>query len=178
MIVLRQTVMGDIPELRDVELDAGQMFRTIGLDVIADHDPTAAEVIAGHVQDATAWTAELGSVVAGCAFASVVDGEGHLDQVSVRRAAGGRGLGRLLIDQVCRWAAGHGHDALTLTTFVGVPWNGPYYERLGFRVLDDADCGPQLREIREQERRAGIDVAPRTAMRLLLADWVAPESAP
>jgi GNAT superfamily N-acetyltransferase len=174
VIVIRRSVMGDISELRDVEVDAGQMFRSVGLDVVAEDDPPTAEAIAEHIGRATAWTAVLDSAVAGYVLASVVDGEGHLDQVSVRRAAAGRGIGSRLIDQVCRWAAGEGYDAVSLTTFVEVPWNGPYYERLGFRALEDASCGPQLMAIRQAERRSGIEAAPRTAMRIRLTEWVSP----
>lgn len=176
MILIRPSVLTDIPELRDVEVDAGQIFRQVNLDTIADHEPPEAEFIGDHVRSGTAWTAELDSVVAAYALASEVDGEGHLEQVSVRRAAAGHGIGRLLIDRVCRWAAGQGYDALTLTTFVELPWNGPYYARLGFRALEDASCGAQLQAIRQKERRAGVEVAPRSAMRLLLTDWVSPES--
>lgn len=55
--------------------------------------------------------------------------------------------------------------ALTLTTFPDVPWNAPYYARLGFRVLADGDVGPQLRRIRAHEAELGLDRWPRVAMR-------------
>lgn len=168
-MVVRPAVDEDIPVLQDVEIDAGRLFREAGLGVIADDDPPEASVLAGHVARGTAWTAELDSTVVGYAIASVVDGEGHLDQVSVRRAVAGRGIGRLLIDEVCRWAVAQGYDALTLTTFSDVPWNGPYYARLGFEVLPADRWGPELETIRRRERLAGIDVAPRIAMRLPLA---------
>jgi hypothetical protein len=59
-------------------------------------------------------------------------------------------------------------DALTLTTYSEVPWNGPYYERLGFRYLapEEQRCG--LRAIRERERQAGLDAWPRAAMSRVL----------
>lgn len=168
MILVRPAVIDDIVELRDIEVDAGQMFRQIGMGGIADDEPPDPSVLAEHIRGQTAWVCELDSVVVGYAIASVVDGEGHLDQVSVRRAAAGRGIGRLLLDEVCRWATRQGYEALTLTTFRDVPWNGPYYERLGFRELPAGHWGVQLRAIRHSEQLAGIDVAPRIAMRLLL----------
>lgn len=174
MIVVRPSAPDDIPLLQDVEIDAGQLFHEVDLGTIADSDPPSASTLAEHIRDGTAWTAEVDLGVAGYAVASVVDGEGHLDQVSVRRAAAGQGIGRLLIDAVCRWAARQGHDAVTLTTFSEVAWNGPYYERLGFRELPVDAWGPELAAIRLRERLAGIDVAPRIAMRLLLTDWVTP----
>jgi GNAT superfamily N-acetyltransferase len=166
VVVVRPSVAGDIAELQAVEVDAGQLFRAVGLDSVADDDPPDAADLAAHIAAGTAWTAMLDSLVVGYAVASVVDGEGHLDQVSVRRSAAGRGIGRLLIDQVCRWAAAQGHHAVTLTTFAEVAWNGPYYRRLGFAPIDDTDCGPELQAIRARERRAGIEVSPRIAMRL------------
>ncbi|MEM9655012.1 MAG: GNAT family N-acetyltransferase [Actinomycetota bacterium] len=168
MIVIRESTLDDIPELQDIEVDAGELFRLVGLDTIADDDPPGASTLAQHINVGTAWTAELDSVVTGYALASEVDGMGHLDQVSVRRAGAGRGIGRLLIDQVCLWATGRGYDALTLTTFVDVPWNGPYYERLGFQRVPASGYGPQLERIRRLEGAAGLDVAPRAVMRLPL----------
>lgn len=55
--------------------------------------------------------------------------------------------------------------ALTLTTFSDVPWNRPYYERLGFRVLDEVELSPGLRRIRREEAQRGLDRWGRVAMR-------------
>jgi hypothetical protein len=38
-----------------------------------------------------------------------------------------------------------GFDALTLTTDQVLPWNAPYYERLGFSTIADAHLSPELR---------------------------------
>jgi hypothetical protein len=46
-----------------------------------------------------------------------------------------------------------------------VPWNGPYYARLGFRELSEAERGPELTELMAQEERHGLDPAERIAMR-------------
>ena len=48
------------------------------------------------------------------------------------------------------WAARQGLPAMTLVTFRGVPWNAPYYERLGFRELAAPEVTPGL-----AARRAG-----------------------
>ena len=55
--------------------------------------------------------------------------------------------------------------ALTLLTFRDVAWNGPYYERLGFRALGDDELGPGLRALRDAEPAKGLDPAQRVAMR-------------
>lgn len=63
------------------------------------------------------------------------------------------------------WARGRGATALTLTTFVDVAWNGPYYQRCGFRYLADHEITPGLRAIRAAEAEHGLDRWPRAAMR-------------
>ena len=54
--------------------------------------------------------------------------------------------------------------SLTLTTYVEVPWNGPYYERLGFRYLAPTrrhrDCVPSG----THECALGLDAWPRACM--------------
>jgi hypothetical protein len=54
---------------------------------------------------------------------------------------------------------------LTLTTFTHVPWNAPYYERLGFRPLPEAELTPGLVAIRQNEAAHGLDRWPRLSMR-------------
>jgi GNAT superfamily N-acetyltransferase len=141
-------------------------FVDIGLDSIAGDEPTSTALLRTHIDASTAWVAvdDIDRIV-GAAWASIVDGEGHLDQLSVAVDTGRRGVGRALIEQVCTWAAAEGLDAVTLTTFRDVPFNGPFYERCGFRVIDPDLYGPQLAAIRQLECDRGIDVVPRVAMR-------------
>jgi GNAT superfamily N-acetyltransferase len=95
----------------------------------------------------------------------VVAGAGHIEQVSVDPRYGRRGIGRRLIGTAAEWARDQGLDELTLTTFAVVPWNAPYYERLGFTVIADREQSPELRGIRNLERARGLDGWPRVAMR-------------
>jgi hypothetical protein len=69
-----------------------------------------------------------------------------------------------LVAAVCDWARFQGYGAVTLTTFRDVAWNGPFYARMGFGVLDDLT--PGLQAIRDHERAIGDDdLGPRIAMR-------------
>ena len=43
-----------------------------------------------------------------------------------------QGVGTRLLDRACEWARGQGYDAITLTTFADIAWNGPFYARRGF----------------------------------------------
>ena len=165
-VQIRLAQLGDVARMQAIEVDAGDTFRTIGLNSIADDDPPTAELLAAHIDSGTAWIAESGEGLGvGYAIASMVDGEGHLDQVSTIAEAAGYGIGRQLIDQACNWTLANEMPSITLTTFRDVPWNGPYYRRLGFVELPEARWGPELTALVASERRAGIEVLPRIAMR-------------
>jgi hypothetical protein len=45
--------------------------------------------------------------------------------------------------------------ALTLTTFRDVPWNAPYYARLGFEVFAREHWGPAMRQRVAREAAGG-----------------------
>jgi hypothetical protein len=59
---------------------------------------------------------------------------------------------------------------VTLTTFRDVPWNAPYYARLGFAVIDEAYFDERLREVFAREVRIGLPVERRCAMQMTLGD--------
>ena len=95
---------------------------------------------------------------------NTVDGRAHLATLGVHPAHGRRGVGSRLLAAACELSSDLGRRAITLTTFVDVPWNAPWYSGRGFTVLPPDRWGPELRDVWESERSAGILVAPRTAM--------------
>ncbi|WP_344320274.1 GNAT family N-acetyltransferase [Streptomyces macrosporus] len=157
---------GDLPVLRDVERAAGLCFRDLGMDAVADDEPPSLETLRAYAERGGLWVAADGDDrPVAYLMAEPVDGHIHVEQVSVHPDSARRGIGRALIDHLARWAAARGGRALTLTTFAEVPWNAPYYERCGFRRLDDAELTPGLREIRRREAEHGLDRWPRVCMR-------------
>lgn len=89
-------------------------------------------------------------------FAHVLElgGCAHLEQLAVRPAAGRRGHGRALVEAALAEAARRGYDRLTLRTYADVPWNGPFYARLGFVESEpDTDL---LRDLLGEEARLGL----------------------
>jgi len=149
-----------------IEVAAGQMFAAVGMDFVAEDDPGTVEELLPYVRDGRAWVVDGpgGSPVA-YLIADWVDGNAHVEQVSVDPAHAGRGLGASLVEHVAQWARERGAPALTLTTYTEVAWNGPYYERLGFRRLADGEITPGLRAVRAAEAAHGLDRWPRAAMR-------------
>lgn len=91
-------------------------------------------------------------------YAHVLDLHGHLhlEQLDVADGYRRRGVGSALVQEVCRVATARGAREVTLLTFADVPWNAPFYARLGFRVL--AEPLPDfLRPLRDREIAVGLD---------------------
>jgi GNAT superfamily N-acetyltransferase len=123
-------------------------------------------VLRGFQQDGRAWVYVDGADrPVAYLIASVVDDCAHVEQVSVHPDHARKRIGRALIDHLAGWARSRGASALTLTTFTEVAWNGPYYERLGFRRLSDAELSTGLRELRRAEAARGLDRWPRACLR-------------
>jgi ribosomal protein S18 acetylase RimI-like enzyme len=164
--MIRLTRSDELPALREVERAAGALFRVVGMDAIADHEPPSVEELALFQQDGRAWVAtDDTDQPVGYLLVDVVDGAAHVEQVSVHPSHARQGLGRTLLETAVLWAQQQALDAVTLTTFSDVPWNAPYYQRLGFRTLAEAEVSEGLRRIREQEAARGLDAWPRVSMR-------------
>lgn len=149
--------------LREIERAAGRRFADIGLDAVAGAEPTPADVLI-----AAARARHLLVGVDGhdrpCGFAlfGAIDGLAHLRELSVHPDHAGRRLGAALVEAVTAWAREAGLPALVLTTFREVPWNGPYYRRLGFSELPAEAQGPGIAAILAAE--AALGLAGRCAM--------------
>jgi len=147
----------EFPRLREIEFEADGMFAEVGIGPF-DNDESE-----NHLAQASAVLVAEDPAV-GFACVEIVDGAAHLWQLAVLPSQGRRGRGTALVTAVCDWAEAHGFEAVTLTTFRDVPWNGPFYERLGFEVVGEP--GPGLAAIRLHERAVGDDgFGPRVAMR-------------
>jgi predicted N-acetyltransferase YhbS len=151
--------------MQDVERASGSLFAAIGMDAVANDDPLPSTTLARYCAAGRAWVAADGERVAGYILVDIVDGHAHIEQVSVHPEFGRRGIGRALVEIVVVWARGQGMPSVTLLTFREVPWNAPYYARLGFQPLNDSALEPELRRLREHERAMGLDVGARCAMR-------------
>ncbi|ANN15469.1 acetyltransferase [Amycolatopsis orientalis] len=163
--MIRLAVPEDLPVLQDIERAAGEPFRALGMAAIADDDPPSLADLAAYQSAGRAWVCDDGEGPVAYLIAEVVDGHGHIEQVSVHPDHARKGLGRRLIDHAADWSAREGLAGLTLTTYAEVPWNAPYYSRLGFVTLGEGELTDGLRAIRAQEIARGLDAWPRVTMR-------------
>jgi GNAT superfamily N-acetyltransferase len=93
----------------------------------------------------------------------------HLAEIDVHPEHGRRGIGTQLVKAVCQWAVANGYRSVTLTTFREVPWNMPFYERLGFEEIPAGELTPALIAVIEEETNRGLDPDRRVPMRFVLA---------
>lgn len=116
---------------------------------------------AGHL-----WVALANDRPVGFAHVELIQRDAaHLEEIDVHPDHGRRGLGAKLVLHVCEWAASHGYQSVTLTTFRDLPWNMPFYARLGFGVVPPAQVPAALRAIVEDETRRGLDPLRRVVMK-------------
>jgi|RhiMethySRZTD1v2_1073278.scaffolds.fasta_scaffold24603_4 GNAT superfamily N-acetyltransferase len=163
---IRPARPGDLPYLGAIEARAGERF--VGLvpeEIKADN--VAPAVLADAAAAGRLFVAEAGNgaLVAFALLILLDDGTAHLEELDVLSEHGRRGVGSALVEVACGWAKAQGQPALTLTTYRDVPFNAPWYRRLGFQELGPERISPALRRVLDLEHAKGLDLAARIVMR-------------
>ena len=78
-------------------------------------------------------------------------------------------MGRALVAAVIEQARAMQLNSVTLTTFRDLPWNAPFYQRMGFVELTLAQADRHLRDALQAEITHGFPPERRCAMRLPLS---------
>jgi GNAT superfamily N-acetyltransferase len=111
------------------------------------------------------WVALADNSPVGFAHVQLIEpGAAHLDELDVHPNHGRRGLGTRLVAAVCEWATSERLERVTLTPTRDVPWNMPFYARLGFEVSPPEALTPALRVKVHEEERRGLDSKVRVVM--------------
>lgn len=163
--MIRAALVDDVCLLPDIERAADAVFVGEGMASIADGETMSIQDLLQYQRQGRAWvgTDNLDQPVA-YILLDLLEDVAHIEQVSVHPTHAGFGIGRQLIERAGEWARQQGCVALTLTTFADVPWNAPYYARLGFGIVPTNQLSPGLRGIRKHEAARGLDQWPRVAM--------------
>lgn len=163
---IRLARVTDIETLRAIERAAGQAFASIGYADVARHEPTRADDLRDAVTDGTLFVAVTPEdAPAGFLLCSPLDGGLYVRELAVHPDHAGHRLAVPLLQAAETLARQLDLSALTLTTFREVPWNAPYYLKLGFAILPIDEIGPELRIVIARQKAAGLDVANRVAMK-------------
>jgi GNAT superfamily N-acetyltransferase len=154
----------DVEWLPAIELAAARLLIGQAPDSVLN-ETTSLEVLRKAQREGHLWVALADDVPVGFAHVVVMDRDlAHLEEIDVHPEHGRRGLGTGLVLQVCHWAAAHGYTSVTLTTFRDVPWNMPFYARLGFTIVPPEQLSSSLRAVVEDETRRGLEPSRRVAM--------------
>lgn len=167
---IRLATKHDVSCIPEIERAAAKLFlaRTseLGLTPETFDRATSIEQLQYAEREGRLWIALTpGGLVVGFALVVIIDRFAHLEEVNVLPAHGRRGIGKALIRAVCKWALGKAIPAVTLSTFREVPWNGPFYKRMGFRIVDPRDVSSGHVELVRLEKERGLRTDLRVIMR-------------
>jgi predicted N-acetyltransferase YhbS len=163
MITLRDARADEIEVIQTIEHAAAGRFNAIGmfgLDDPADSEDVAEAIAARQV--VVACDGAGGPL--GYVRFRPLDEWAYIAQIDVLPSCAGRRIGAALLDEVSRRVAGDGLQGLVLSTFRDIPWNGPYYARLGFVEIPDAELSEALQAIRAEHISWGLDETRRVFM--------------
>ena len=152
-----------------IDEDAGSLFADIGLalgHLTPDHPFVRRERerwAAAIAEQRLYFACTSNEDLLGFVSFGTLDGQANLDQLAVRKHAMRRGVGRALLEHALHQNSGHA--ACWLTTYDHVAWNRAYYERHGFTVVREAECGPGMQAILREERACLPHPHQRVAMR-------------
>ncbi len=164
--MIRLATPQDIPLLPAIERAAAGLFPAADLPPALRGHTLSSDTLEAAQRERRLWVAVVGTEVAGFALASTSGPHAYLDEMDVHPAHARRGLGRALVGAVADAARRDGRRSLGLTTFRHLPWNAPFYARLGFRPVDESDLCSSLADALAHE--AALGLRQRVAMRLAL----------
>lgn len=161
---IRDARPGDEPALVAIDGRATALLASAGLPELLDAGAPGVEEFREAARQSAVLVAADGDDVLGFAIASPIDAMLHLHELGVDPAHGRRGIGSALVRAVSERAAGMGLAGVSLTTFRHVPFNAPFYARLGFRELRPQDAAAGLLAAFRAEIPAGIAASTRLIM--------------
>ena len=156
-----------------IEQSAGELFRGLGdLSWIADDGNMSVERHLELIRAGTSWVASgPRGQLAGFLCAMLLPATLHIVELAVGLETQRQGVGRCLMEHAISWAYSRHLSTITLTTFRDIPWNGPFYSSLGFKVLSAQQIDARLGRILREEAVNGMPRHRRCAMRLDLDEW-------
>ena len=146
--MIRAAQPHEIRLLPQIENAADRRYARVGLKRVFDMPAHSIAVLERGRRQGLLWVAvsPRGRVV-GFALMEIEGGEAWLGQLSVLDRFQRRGLGAALIERCARTARSLGHAQLLLTTYRGVAWNQPWYERRGFTEVPRGAFNRPLRVV-------------------------------
>jgi len=155
----------DLEALPGIEREATSLFAGWPVPMEVLQEETSLQEFSAAQRAGRLWVARSqGGSAVGFALVDLIAGGPHLEEMDVLPSHGRQGIGRALVRTVLAWARASGYASLTLTTFRDVPWNAPFYARLGFLEVPPRELSPGLQERVREEAARGLDPRTRVVM--------------
>jgi GNAT superfamily N-acetyltransferase len=164
-LIIRLAEEDDLPELAGIQLDADSRYAETDHPEDASTDAIPLDHARRAVADGRLIVAEVEGHVAGWAFLAGSEGELLIGHICVSTRHARRGIGKALMEFIEDFAIARGLPSIVLNTYADVPWNAPWYERLGFAVVPEAEWNADMRAIAEEQAEDGEDWGRRVHMR-------------
>ena len=149
---IRLALENDLDALTDVENSAMVLFSQVGLSWISEAPPLDRAFLYERMASENLWVAaDISNQPAGFIVGKEMDGFYFIYELSVSQEHQRKGLGRRLAQKVMDYAHENAYPAITLTTYRDLPWNGPFYNSLGFREIMPSPAIPELSAKLEKE---------------------------
>jgi GNAT superfamily N-acetyltransferase len=162
---IRSPQIEELPLLSCIEQSAASLFLDTSYAWLAGAESLPLEFVEQQFHAGWVWVAvDLDDTVVGYAIVREVDDTLYLQQIDVTPKHGRKGIGSALINAICEQAKQQGYSILSLSTFRDISWNAPFYSKLGFIAVDEAELTTGFQQIRLQELAAGLPIADRVIM--------------
>lgn len=169
-ITFRLAELHDADAIRAIEFEAGRRFLSVDMAGIADAPPMDRETVERKIAAREIIVAlAADETCAGFVMFEPQPTRIYVQELDVLTSQAGQRIGAALIEQVAHIARTQRLTQLILSTYREVPWNAPYYRRLGFRDIDEADLDAALIARRDAHIARGLDESKRVFMRRDLA---------
>jgi GNAT superfamily N-acetyltransferase len=166
---IRSARVEELPLLSQIEQSAARLFLDTPYAFLVNDDPLSLDFVQQEFHAGRVWVAmDCHEIVVGYAIAREIDETLYLQQIDVVPEHGRRGIGTALVTTVCAWAKQQGYAIVSLSTFRDIPWNAPFYSKLGFYPVDETELKKGFQQIRLKELEAGLPVSDRVIMYCVL----------
>lgn len=147
-----------------IESAAGELFAEIDGIGSAGTQTLPVERVERYIRKGHSLVAHVNHEMAGFLVNEPFSRELHIWEMDVHPRFQGQGIGAGLLRACQIDARNSGFAAITLTTFRDVPWNGPFYAKLGFEEVTALDAHPRLASELALEADHGLPAEHRCAM--------------
>ncbi|MDB4975879.1 MAG: family N-acetyltransferase [Myxococcaceae bacterium] len=167
VFTVRPARSSDLTRLPAIEMAAAERFHTSLHPAAADGSPISVALLQRWLAHDGVWVAETDGdrpELAGFAAWVPLALDMYVVELDVHPRHAGHKVGAQLLDQLSSLGDKLGFERLVLRSFSDVPWNAPYYRRLGFEAVAEIEEHPELRSIRQQETSVGLDGSLRSTL--------------